>query len=280
MFTDGQLIGEHLAHLRYLNYSSQTVYQRHRVLLRLIRSSGVPLIGITEQDIRERLDTIRGAKSRACELSHLKSFYAWAIEYDHLDKDPTRRLRRPRLARGLPRPISESDLTSALLDAPPRIRPWLLLAGWAGLRACEIAHLRAEDLMTDIEPPILMVRSGKGGNDGAVPMSDWLVDQLERCGLPRSGYLFRRLDGKPGHIEPHSVSHLAADYMRSVGVDATIHQLRHRFGTQVHRKHRDMRVTQELLRHRSPNSTAIYTWVTPTDGHAAVQSLPTTGDAA
>lgn len=280
MFTNDHLITQHLAHLRYLNYAQQTIYQRHRVLLRLLLSAGVEFAEVTEVEVRARLDTIDSPAGRACELSHVRGFYQWAIEYDMLDADPTRRLRRPKLPRGLPRPISEEDLRSAMLDAPARIRPWFLLAGWAGLRCCEIATLRAEDLMTDAAPPILMVRSGKGNADGAVPMSEWLVDEMRRCNLPRTGYLFRRHDGQPGHIQPHSVSHLAADYMRSVGVDATIHQLRHRFGTQVHRRHRDMRVTQELLRHRSLNSTAIYTWVAPSDTYSAVQSLPTTGDAA
>ena len=62
--------------------------------------------------------------------------------------------------------------------------------------------------------------------------------------------------------------------MRAIGVPATLHQLRHRFGTHAHRHSRDLRVTQELLRHRSPNSTAIYTFVSSIDTRRAVEALP------
>jgi integrase/recombinase XerD len=49
--------------------------------------------------------------------------------------------------------------------------------------------------------------------------------------------------------------------LRAVGSNATAHQLRHSFGTAVLRSSHDLRVTQELLRHSSPASTAIYTQV-------------------
>ena len=45
----------------------------------------------------------------------------------------------------------------ALQLAPPRIRPWLVLAAWCGLRAKEIALLRAESVMTSARPPVLLV---------------------------------------------------------------------------------------------------------------------------
>ncbi|MEZ5372413.1 MAG: tyrosine-type recombinase/integrase [Microthrixaceae bacterium] len=62
--------------------------------------------------------------------------------------------------------------------------------------------------------------------------------------------------------------------LRSCGIDATIHQLRHRFATAVYQTSgRDLRTTQELLRHATPVSTAIYTWVDPADATQAVNAL-------
>ena len=57
-------------------------------------------------------------------------------------------------------------LLSALDSAPPRIRLWLVLAAWCGLRAREIALLRAESIRLDAEPPFLIVssESAKGGS--------------------------------------------------------------------------------------------------------------------
>jgi len=44
-----------------------------------------------------------------------------------------------------PRPVSEDDLVLALATANDRVRPWLALAAFAGLRAIEIANLRVEN---------------------------------------------------------------------------------------------------------------------------------------
>lgn len=49
---------------------------------------------------------------------------------------------------------------------------------------------------------------------------------------------------------------------------------RHRFATAVYQTSgRDLRTTQELMRHATPVSTAIYTWIDPADGAAAVHNL-------
>ena len=52
----------------------------------------------------------------------------------------------------------------------------------------------------------------------------------------------------------------ASDYLHSLGIGATMHQLRHRFGTLVCREG-GIRVAQEALGHASPTSTAIYTQI-------------------
>ena len=121
--------------------------------------------------------------------------------------------------------IGETDLERALDLAPPNIRPLLLLAGWAGLRCKEIAQLRATDAVWTAEPTIV-VRVGTERIDRLVPMPPWLVDQLQACELPNTGYLFAKGDG---HIPANSVSRLGGDYLRSLGIDYTMRHLRNRF---------------------------------------------------
>ncbi|HKY14797.1 MAG TPA: tyrosine-type recombinase/integrase, partial [Microthrixaceae bacterium] len=264
------VIQAHRAHLHYRGLRDSTIYQRGRVLVRLKAHTRTELLDTTAHQIEDRLATVPAAESRACELSHLRGFYGWAVEVGHLEVDPTARLRRPRTYRRLPRPIAEDDLATALAEAPDRVRPWLLLAGWAGLRASEIAQLRAEDL----DETYLVVRESKNHRDGIVPLSPWLVDQLRRCDLARHGWLFPRHDGRPGPNRAWTVSQLANRHLHSLGLADTLHTLRHRFGTQVQRAGRDFRVTQELMRHESPVSTAIYTLVDRADLAAAVRDLP------
>jgi len=72
------------------------------------------------------------------------------------------------------------------------------------------------------------------------------------------------------------VSRLCNDHLHSIGIPHTLHSLRHRYGTQVYRASgRDLRLTQELMRHKTPVSTALYTWVDPAEGAAVVAKLPT-----
>ena len=119
--------------------------------------------------------------------------------------------------------ISEADLERALELAPPDIRPFVLLAGWAGLRCREIAELRATDLLWTGEPAI-MVRVGN--EQSSVSMSPWLVDQLHSCEFPVQGYLFAAGDGR---VPADAIACIGGQYLRSLGINATMHHLRNRF---------------------------------------------------
>lgn len=266
----------HIDWCRARNLRPSTIYQRRRALARLARHLGHEPIDATADELAAWWDdlTVRLVPAgRAVELAHARSFYRWAVDAELRPDDPTRRLQRPRIPRRLPRPIPDGDLAVALACAPDRVRPWLYLAAYAGLRACEIAQLRGEDLVWDRDPPILLIAEGKGGGQSAVPISPVLADIL--AGLPRSGWLFPRGDGLPGPNRPHLVSHLANRYLHSIGVTHTLHTLRHWFGTHTYQASgRDLRQTQELLRHRSPVSTAGYTWLSPGDAAETVARLP------
>jgi Phage integrase family len=61
------------------------------------------------------------------------------------------------------------------------------------------------------------------------------------------------------------------------GIGATLHQLRHRFGTQTYARRRDLRMVQELLGHASPATTAVYTLVDQADAAVVVDELPVPG---
>jgi integrase len=266
--------GEHLAELRLRGLRATTIEQRQRVLRRLARHSGVDPADATTEQVRAFLERIPTPSSRATELSHLRQFYRWAVIAGVCATDPTLPIPRPRVPRRLPRPMPESDIVVALASAPERVYPWLLLAGWAGLRACEIARLRADDVWTTTEPPMLSIGEGKGGGQSMVPLSDFLALELAELGLPSRGWLFPRRDGRPGPTPPHIVSQLSNRHLRAVGVGHTLHSLRHRFGTEAYRQSRDLRLVQELMRHASPVSTAGYTRVVAVEGAGIVNRLP------
>lgn len=268
-------LGAHLEELRRRNLRPSSVAQRRYALRRLARYIGRDPLYATPDELVAFTDRLTEPESRATEMSHLRQFYRWAIETERIDRDPTYRLRRPRLPRRLPKPISEGDLAMALDLAPERIRPWLLLAGWAGLRCAEIAPLRAHDVWWQSDPPLIIIAESKGGDEESMPMSRFLAAELAGCDLPSRGWLFPRYDGQAGHTPAYLVSRYTNDFLKSIGIDSTMHKLRHRFGTQMLRAaDGNVRIAQEALRHRAIASTQRYTFVEPTDVRAAIERIP------
>lgn len=257
------------------NLRPGTIYQRGRALVRYVTEVGRPLEA-TKTDV-DRWWSLLGSRvlpeSRATELSHVRGFYRWAILEGLVDADPTAHLQRPKLPLRLPNPMPQPDVDRALAMAPTRVRPWLYLATFAGLRCSEIAPLRAEHLRFRGDTKVILVPEEKGGGMGAVSAPPVLVRQLE--GLPRRGFLFPRQDGKAGHIPGHLVSQMGNRYLHSLGIGHTMHSLRHWYGTETYQASgRDLRQTQQALRHRSVLSTQRYTWVDPGELAEIVGRLP------
>lgn len=272
-----QYIEWHCSDLVLQNLRPNSIAQRSRVLYRLDRAlGGKHLLDAVPRDLADFLSRPLKPESRATETTHVRRFYQWCVEEEHLEVSPARKLRRPRTPKRLPRPMNQADKELAIELAPPRIKPWLLLAAHAGLRACEVAPLEASDIWWQAPVPLIIVAEGKGGHAGSIEMSPYLSEQLQLCRLPLSGYLFPRYDGQPGdHTPAYRVSQVANQYLHGIGITDTFHSLRHWFGTEVMRSSNNIRTAQEALRHGSIRSTELYTYVDRDDVMTAVSSLPT-----
>jgi integrase len=137
----------------------------------------------------------------------------------------------------------------------------------------EIAGLQRDDILERHEPPVLVVTAGKGDRERVVPLHPDVLAALRVFGMPKQGPVF--IGSRTGaQLSPAAMSHAVGRYFRSLGIDATGHQLRHWFGTNVYRTSgKDLRATQELLGHSSPTTTAIYAAWNPTDALNAVVAL-------
>jgi integrase/recombinase XerC len=273
------LVLRHLEYLRQRGLADTTIYQRRRALLRLAEHLQRPPSEATPGELASwRASLTIGDDAIVAYVSHVREFYGWACAIGILEHNPALGLPVPKLARRIPRPIGDPDLLYALQTAPPRIRPWLVLAGWAGLRAKEIAYLLRVSVLDRATPPVLLIAENatKGRTERVVPMSDFVAAELAPV-LPASGWVFRRLDGRPGPNQPWLVSHLSNRHLHACGIQETLHQLRHRFGTGTYQATHDLRVVQELMGHASPTTTAGYAAFSNPDAIAAVQALPAPG---
>lgn len=253
------VLDRHLAWMQLANRRPTTITARRRALQRLARhfAPADPMTLTCEQLATWQSTRVLTPIAMSCEVAHIRSFYAWAVDHSHLDAAPTRLLVSPHVLRGVPRPMSEAKVADAVLNAPPRVRAMLVLASWAGLRACEIAGLQRGDVHDQADPPVMVV-TGKGGKARVVPLSAFVLDELHRYGLPVRGSVFPRGDGQPGPNRAGRISDLCNDYLRSIGIPDTFHSLRHRFGTQLYQGTQDIRLVQDMLGHSNPSTTALY----------------------
>lgn len=273
-----ECLDAHLKWMRLRGRAENSVYQRGRALIRLRKSLGIDLFTASPENLDKWRDDIGHRMSDQgiiCEVSHVRQFYEWAVENGRCPVNPAMRLPVPQLGRRLPRPISEADLLAAVDCAPPRVRPMLILAAWAGLRAKEIALLRRPNVLETARPPSLLIAADatKGRSERIVPMSEFVLIELLPV-LPSGGWVFPRFDGRRGPNHPARVSKICNQHLADCGIAATLHQLRHRFGTEAYAASRDLRVVQELMGHASPVTTAGYAAVNQADAIAAVGAIP------
>lgn len=186
-------------------------------------------------------------------VTTVRNFYRWAHRHRYIEIDPAWTIRSPKTPPSVPRPISDEDLMMAIESAPLLIKVWLILAAYSGLRACEIAILRREDIYAAGR---YMVVSGKGGRTRTVPYSTYVWDALLEYGLPGRGVIFRRKDGRP--YRRGTITNISNDYLHGLGISDTLHACRHWFGTAGQEAIGDLRVLQDVMGHASPATTAGY----------------------
>jgi site-specific recombinase XerD len=164
--------------------------------------------------------------SRQTDLALLRSFYKWALTWDHRTDDPSRRIKTPKVPRRLPHPISKADLKLVLdSDIHPFDRRAVLLGAYLGVRVGEAARLAATDF--DLENHRVRV-FGKGAKERLVGLSPILLDEL----LPFPTNMGNIVTEGGVPFTENTLQRRVNRAIRAAGVpDATYHWLRHRFGT-------------------------------------------------
>lgn len=261
-------IARHLAHTRAGGLAENTIEDRRDVLSRLDRDLPMGLVEATVEELEDWLSRPGWCnQTKATYYGHIVAFFRWSADpnrYPHLSYDPSVSLTRPTVPAGIPRPVTDEQLATILDKAVGRWRIYCVLAAYAGLRACEIATIRREDIT---EHTINI--HGKGGKKSAIPTHPAIWAAVRH--FP-DGPIAQRAAGK---VTAKWLSSRTGHYLRTkVGVPASLHRLRHWFGTSTLSNGANLRVVQELMRHSSPATTAVYTKVTDEQRQIAVSTLP------
>jgi integrase len=257
----------YLSRLGMAGFRPRTVASRRDCLEAFARFvAPKDLLHATRLDVESYLGRPLKQESRRAYLGHLRAFYRWAVDEELLTVDPTARIPAVRVPRAMPRPIGTADLERALALADRRMRAWLLLMALAGLRCIEVAALRPADLMPTDSGTLLWLRECKGGGTASVPAHPAILEALAVLPI-RNGLWWG--------CQARHVSVTVAAHLKSCGVNATGHQLRHFAGTSWYRASgHDLLATATLLRHANVQTTQRYAQLDPTRPAQVVNAVP------
>jgi integrase/recombinase XerC len=285
-----ELIERYIYYLQYeRNASPHTVrnYRSDLVQFRDFLAQGQPdakvsLKSIDALRIRGFLaflfDQEKKKTSIARKLAAVRAFFKFLSRERELAENPAAAVSTPKLARTLPRIMTEEEMNDfldrvgqAALSGDPalvRDRAILELLYASGLRVSELTGLDLRNV--NFGDGIVLVR-GKGDKERIVPfgskalaaMTAYLPvrEKVLQENKTRETALF--LNARGGRLTPRSVDRLLKKHIRQFGPNVKVspHSLRHAFASHLLAEGADLRAIQEMLGHKSLATTQKYTQV-------------------
>ena len=203
-----------------------------------------------------KIDKKNAPNSRATVITGLRFFYKNVMQKD-ISIDYLIR-KRPRK---LPTVLTREQIIKIISSADNLKHRLLLMTTYsAGLRACEVTHLKPEHI--DSKRMLIKVVDGKGGKDRYTLLSVKLLKQL-RCYYRKhrpQTYLFASSYKKnqPLSYEALRSVYEAARKKAGVKTGPGLHTLRHSFATHLLEAGYDIRKIQVLMGHTRLTTTMIY----------------------
>lgn len=206
--------------------------------------------------------------SIARKIAAIKSFYQYLQRENHIDRDPSAEIERPKLGRYLPKVLNQSEVTK-LVEQPTDLRDRaileLLYAG--GLRVSELIRVNVQDMNLTTG----YVRClGKGSKERLVPINQAAIKAIQGyletvrptllSHVPERA-LFLNYAGR--RLTRQGIWKLVKEAAKDAGIAKAItpHTLRHSFATHLLENGADLRSVQEMLGHADISTTQLYTHV-------------------
>lgn len=259
-----------LEDLQLKGYSAATQQAYLNAVCKLARHYGKSPAEVSEEQLRAYF--LHLAQTERCARGTLKIaiagirfFFAITLQKPW----PVLGLVRAGKQKKLPVVLSRAEVRTVLgCVRAPVYRACLSTIYACGLRISEGVAVQVGDV--DGQRKMLRVR-GKGNKDRQVPLSEptleslrafWLVHRTKPWLFPAR--LQPRSHHDSGHVDANNlrIAFHAALAQSTISKAATVHSLRHSYATHLLEAGVQLRLIQEILGHRSPSTTAIYTHLT------------------
>lgn len=244
---------------------------------------GLDPVTVGVDDLRdfvgERRASGAATSSVARQIAAIRTLHRYLAAEQHRPDDPTARLDGVKVPSGIPKPLTEAEVTSlldAVLGADPlarRDRALLELLYATGARISEVVGLSIGDV--DFDDSLVRLY-GKGDKERIVPygsaaaraLDDWfsasgrarlVPDRWRRRGDAEAVFLNQR----GGRLTRQGGWLVIKKYGERAGIADRLspHVLRHSCATHLLDHGADLRVVQEMLGHASISTTQVYTKV-------------------
>lgn len=211
-----------------------------------------------------------GASTISRNLSSLRSFYYYLIEFHNFDNNPFLNIRQIKQEKPLPDFLYYNEI-ELLLDSIEvvdflslRNKLMLEMMYGCGLRVSEVTDLKTAYI--NIEDRYLKV-VGKGSKERILPFHRDIQELLKTYYKQRSNkgiesdYLF--LNNRNQQLTSRGVQYILDKVVEKSSLNKKVHphMLRHSFATHLLDNGADIKVVQELLGHSNLSTTQIYTHV-------------------
>ena len=260
---------------RRLSEKTREVYSHEaRLYLLFLRAGERQLEATTPDDIERYLIERRnedgtGERTEGKILSALRSFYTFLIFTGGTENNPASLVEKPKEGEHFPRVITEEEV-DALLAAFPSddilsVRDYTMfeLIYSSGMRISEAVALNVSSYRSE-EGTISVI--GKRDKERLVFIGEIARDALDRylaeirpklIKKPKETALFLNRRGE--RITRQAAHKRFKETADRIGLDATIHTLRHSFASHMIENGADIRSVQEMLGHSDVRTTQIYT---------------------
>jgi len=245
---------------------------------RWLQKSSIELQNSTRADLESylhyRFKSGIKARTSARILSSIRRFYQYLLRENITSGDASAQLESPKLARSLPKSLTEDDV-DALLMAPDtkqplglRDRAMLELLYASGLRVSELVNIQINQI--NLNQGVVRV-IGKGNKERLIPMGEEAVGWIEHFVKEARPQILEKRDMTDALFPSRLGSAMSRQafwqlikrYARVAEIKKPLspHVLRHAFATHLLNHGADLRVVQLLLGHSSLTTTQIYTHI-------------------
>lgn len=258
--------------------SSRSTYLRTvRQFFRWVKEQGLPLSTLTRVEVlRYREDLLASGMSSlsvGAYLTSVRRFFAWAEGekvYPNIARDVKGPKRKQQFRKQALTAAKAKEVLTYQDGQGLRDHAILNLLLRTGLRTIEVVRANVEDITSKAGTRVLLVHGkGRSEKDAFVILTDKayqpIADYLATRGKVKAGeplFTSASNNSKGGRLTTRTVSAIAKDSLRSVGLDSreyTAHSLRHTTAVTIMRAGGSIEDAQHVLRHSSPATTQIYT---------------------